>query len=89
LIFCKIVPTVLLTSTSPDELEIVDLHAGKRGGYHTNWAVVYRGDIIKDRFATDAVAMLWIRSQLVDGLSEHDAIADLWAETGQKSWAIH
>jgi hypothetical protein len=76
----------------PAELKIIDCHAGKPG-LHTNWAVVYRGGIIKDRFATDAVAMLWVKSQLVDGdaviLRRHDTISDPWSGATDVSRSVH
>jgi hypothetical protein len=41
----------------PAELEVIDLHAGKRRGFHTNWALRYRGGIIKAGFEADAAGL--------------------------------
>jgi hypothetical protein len=79
----------------PSEFKIVDLHAGKRG-FHTNWAVVYRGGVIKDHFATDAVALAWVRSHLIEPSQvtvDRHRIANEFIvpleSSGTKSWSAH
>jgi hypothetical protein len=64
------------------------------GTPHGDFAIMHRGRVLKDGFATQAAARLYIQRHLIvpaQLMPEHEAVGDLFTAhaSGQKSWSVH